>query len=126
MWLSAFDDKLLGVQAGVQSGDLATALVGTINVLGTAVAASLMDKFGRKQLLSLSFTGMATSMLAMSAGDPPLPLTLTSNPQLAQTSDALYSQRQQCQSASQHAETWMGWHDNQQGLNVFEALLRGC
>ena len=52
----------------MKSGQLASAVVGTINVLGTVVAASLMDKFGRKQLLSTSFSGMGLAMLAMSAG----------------------------------------------------------
>lgn len=60
-----------GLQAGVKSGELASALVGTINVLGTVAAALMVDKFGRKQLLSLSFSGMGSAMLAMSAGNHP-------------------------------------------------------
>ena len=59
---------ILAWQAGVKSGQLASAVVGTINVLGTVVAASLMDKFGRKQLLSTSFSGMGLAMLSMAAG----------------------------------------------------------
>ncbi|KAK9796344.1 hypothetical protein WJX73_010696 [Symbiochloris irregularis] len=55
-------------KAGITSGALASAAVGAINVLGTVVAASLMDKAGRKQLLTLSYTGMGLAMLAMSAG----------------------------------------------------------
>jgi len=35
-------------KAGVQSGALASAAVGATNVLGTVVAAGLMDKAGRK------------------------------------------------------------------------------
>lgn len=35
-------------KAGIQSGALASAAVGATNVLGTAVAAGLMDKAGRK------------------------------------------------------------------------------
>jgi hypothetical protein len=35
-------------KAGVQSGALASAAVGAINVLGTVVSAGLMDKAGRK------------------------------------------------------------------------------
>jgi sugar porter (SP) family MFS transporter len=55
-------------QAGVKSGALASAAVGALNVAGTIVAAGLMDKAGRKQLLELSFTGMGISMLAMAFG----------------------------------------------------------
>ena len=71
------DSFVLLYQAGVKSGQLASAVVGTINVLGTVVAASLMDKFGRKQLLSTSFSGMGLAMLSMAAGKsqfPRLPL----------------------------------------------------
>ena len=35
-------------KAGVQSGALASAAVGATNVLGTVVAAGLMDRAGRK------------------------------------------------------------------------------
>lgn len=35
-------------KAGIQSGALASAAVGATNVLGTVVAAGLMDKAGRK------------------------------------------------------------------------------
>lgn len=56
------------VQAGVQSGAVASAVVGGMNVVGTIVAASAMDKAGRKQLLRLSFGGMGVAMLAMVAG----------------------------------------------------------
>ena len=66
-------ESVLASQAGVKSGQLASAVVGTINVLGTVVAASLMDKFGRKQLLSTSFTGMGLAMLSMAAGENQIP-----------------------------------------------------
>ncbi len=56
------------LQAGIQSQALASAGVGAINVAGTIVSGSLVDKSGRKQLLLVSFLGMAASMLAMSAG----------------------------------------------------------
>ncbi|XP_057863120.1 plastidic glucose transporter 4 [Cryptomeria japonica] len=52
--------------AGIASDVAASALVGASNVLGTAVASSLMDKQGRKSLLMTSFTGMAASMLLLS------------------------------------------------------------
>ena len=55
-------------QAGIASAALASAAVGVTNVVGTVVAASLMDRAGRKQLLALSFGGMGLSMLAMAAG----------------------------------------------------------
>lgn len=55
-------------QAGVQSGALASAGVGATNVFGTLIAGSLVDRAGRKQLLLVSFLGMAASMLCMSAG----------------------------------------------------------
>lgn len=55
-------------KAGIASGALASAAVGVVNVLGTILAASLMDKAGRKQLLSLSFGGMGIAMLAMALG----------------------------------------------------------
>ena len=45
------------------NGALASAAVGATNVAGTVVAASLMDRAGRKQLLTLSFTGAAISRL---------------------------------------------------------------
>ena len=56
------------MQAGIASAALASAAVGVTNVVGTVVAASLMDRAGRKQLLTLSFTGMGLSMLVMAAG----------------------------------------------------------
>lgn len=54
--------------AGIQSDALASAAVGLINVLGTMIAASLMDKRGRKQLLTVSMAGQGLAMLAMAAG----------------------------------------------------------
>jgi MFS family permease len=36
-----------------------------LNLTGTAVASSLMDKQGRKKLLMASFSGMAASMLVL-------------------------------------------------------------
>ncbi|XP_078431058.1 plastidic GLC translocator [Wolffia australiana] len=52
--------------AGIASDVAASALVGAANVFGTAVASSLMDKQGRKSLLTASFLGMAASMLLLS------------------------------------------------------------
>jgi len=68
-------------QAGVKSGALASAGVGAINVFGTLVAGQLVDRAGRKQLLLVSFLGMAAAMMCMSAG-----LAL---PQLASISGAI-------------------------------------
>ncbi|KAH9623544.1 hypothetical protein KSS87_007484 [Heliosperma pusillum] len=44
--------------AGIASDVAASALVGASNVIGTAIASSLMDKKGRKSLLITSFSGM--------------------------------------------------------------------
>lgn len=55
-------------KAGVASGALASAAVGVVNVLGTVAAAGLMDRAGRKQLLTVSFAGMGASMAVMAAG----------------------------------------------------------
>ncbi|XP_042499773.1 plastidic glucose transporter 4 isoform X2 [Macadamia integrifolia] len=52
--------------AGITSDVAASALAGAANVLGTAIASSLMDRQGRKSLLITSFSGMATSMLLLS------------------------------------------------------------
>lgn len=52
--------------AGIKSDVAASALVGASNVLGTAVASSLMDRQGRKSLLMISFAGMGASMLLLS------------------------------------------------------------
>lgn len=52
--------------AGIKSDVAASAFVGAANVFGTAVASSLMDRQGRKSLLTFSFTGMAASMLLLS------------------------------------------------------------
>lgn len=56
------------LQAGIQSQALASAGVGAINVAGTVIAGSLVDKAGRKQLLIASYLGMAASMVTMAAG----------------------------------------------------------
>lgn len=42
--------------------------MGAINVVGTVIAGSLVDRAGRKQLLIASYLGMAASMVAMAAG----------------------------------------------------------
>ncbi|CAK8542632.1 unnamed protein product [Lathyrus sativus] len=53
--------------AGITSDVAASALVGASNVFGTLIASSLMDRKGRKSLLITSFSGMAASMLLLSA-----------------------------------------------------------
>lgn len=55
-------------QAGVANATVASAAVGLVNILGTVVAGSLVDRAGRKQLLSGSMAGMGTFMLLL-AGD---------------------------------------------------------
>jgi sugar porter (SP) family MFS transporter len=55
-------------RAGVASGAAASAAVGAVNVLGSLGAAALMERAGRKRLLTLSFAGMGAAMAAMAAG----------------------------------------------------------
>ncbi|GFR40716.1 hypothetical protein Agub_g1323 [Astrephomene gubernaculifera] len=55
-------------QAGVSSDTLASAAVGATNVVGTLLAAGLMESAGRKQLLVNSFMGQAACMFLMAAG----------------------------------------------------------
>lgn len=50
------------------SDTLASAAVGVTNVVGTIIAASLMENAGRKQLLASSFLGQAAAMFYMVAG----------------------------------------------------------
>ena len=52
LWLTR---KLNGVQAGITNAALASVGVQVMNVLMTVVAAYLMDRAGRKQLLTFSF-----------------------------------------------------------------------
>lgn len=54
-------------QAGVTSDTLASAAVGATNVLGTLLAAGIIEKAGRKQLLVGSYVGQAAAMLTMAA-----------------------------------------------------------
>lgn len=54
-------------EAGIANATIASAAVGLMNILGTVVAGSFMDKAGRKQLLSGSFFGMGTAMLMLAA-----------------------------------------------------------
>ncbi len=58
------------LQAGVTSDTLASAAVGATNVLGTVLAASLIEGQGRKQLLVGSYLGQGVAMLVMAAGAP--------------------------------------------------------
>jgi MFS family permease len=55
-------------QAGIASGALASAAVGATNVIGTLIATGLIEGAGRKQLLTASYLGMATTMALMAAG----------------------------------------------------------
>ena len=56
------------MQAGIQNAATASAAIGAVNVIGTLIAGSLIEKAGRVQLLTVSFGGMALSMFAMVAG----------------------------------------------------------
>jgi len=47
------------------SGGLATVIIGTVQVMGTAVACMVMDRFGRRWMLSVSSFGMAISCLVL-------------------------------------------------------------
>jgi|APGre2960657444_1045066.scaffolds.fasta_scaffold00345_9 sugar porter (SP) family MFS transporter len=53
--------------AGLGSDTLASAAVGVVNVVGTAVAARSLDRAGRRPMLLASFAGMAAAMLLLSA-----------------------------------------------------------
>ena len=59
---------LLALQAGIQNAATASAAIGAVNVIGTIIAGSLIEKAGRVQLLTVSFGGMCLSMFAMVAG----------------------------------------------------------
>jgi hypothetical protein len=54
-WGLVADSELDGVQAGITNAALASVGVQVMNVLMTVVAAYLMDRAGRKQLLTFSF-----------------------------------------------------------------------
>ncbi len=56
------------LQAGIQNAATASAAIGAVNVIGTVIAGSMIEKAGRVQLLTVSFTGMCISMFAMVAG----------------------------------------------------------
>ena len=60
--------RLCVLQAGIQNAQLSSAAVGVTNVIGTIIAGSIIEKAGRKQLLTISYSGMAVAMLALAAG----------------------------------------------------------
>ncbi|KAL6760297.1 general substrate transporter [Haematococcus lacustris] len=76
-------------QAGVTSDTLASAAVGATNVLGTLVAASIIERAGRKQLLVNSYLGQAGAMVLMAAGFA-LPALKDSAPTIAVGGTLLY------------------------------------
>lgn len=53
--------------AGISSPILANLILGTVNLVATLVAATLMDRLGRKKLLVWSFAGMGVCLGTMSA-----------------------------------------------------------
>ena len=59
---------LIAMQAGIQNAQLSSAAVGVTNVIGTIIAGSIIEKAGRKQLLTISYSGRAVAMLALAAG----------------------------------------------------------
>jgi sugar porter (SP) family MFS transporter len=54
-------------EAGLTNDTLASALVGAVNVAGTAAAARALDRSGRRPLLVASFTGMGVAMALLAA-----------------------------------------------------------
>lgn len=57
--------SMVFLRAGLKSPILGSILAGAINLGFTAVAATLMDRRGRKPLLQASFAGMAVSLVAV-------------------------------------------------------------
>eukprot|EP00898_Chlorokybus_atmophyticus_P004831 jgi/Chlat1/5349/Chrsp35S05279 len=55
-------------RAGLYSPIVGSILVGVVNLAGTLIASSLMDKAGRKTLMLASFGGMAACLLALAVG----------------------------------------------------------
>ena len=55
-------------QVGIASSTAASALIGAVNVFGTAVTCVIIERVGRKPLLYLSYAGMAASLGAMALG----------------------------------------------------------
>ena len=66
--LTMSSSKAMHLQAGIQNAATASAAIGAVNVIGTIIAGSLIEKAGRVQLLTVSFGGMCLSMFAMVAG----------------------------------------------------------
>lgn len=52
-------------KAGLESPVLGSIIVGSVNVAGTLLAATLMDKAGRRQLLLTSHIVMAVCLFAL-------------------------------------------------------------
>eukprot|EP00850_Spirogloea_muscicola_P018521 SM000170S02693 [mRNA] locus=s170:212133:216530:- [translate_table: standard] len=53
--------------AGISSGTVASIGVGVINLVGAFASTYMMDRLGRKKLMSLSFSGMGIAMAAQAA-----------------------------------------------------------
>ena len=53
--------------AGIESGVLASVVVCIVNILGSVIATGLLDKMGRKPLLSYSFLGMSFCCVGLAA-----------------------------------------------------------
>lgn len=53
-------------QAGLSSPVIGSIIVGVVNLVGTGIAVTLMDKLGRRPLLIFSHAGMAICLVSMS------------------------------------------------------------
>lgn len=53
-------------QAGLKSPVIGSIIVGVVNLVGTGIAVTLMDKLGRRPLLIFSHAGMAVCLVSMS------------------------------------------------------------
>ena len=82
-------------KAGLQSPVLGSIIVGVVNTVGTLVAALLMDRAGRRQMLLTSHIVMALCLAALTISTylpraPPLPLALSNIARLLRVRTSLH------------------------------------